>query len=72
METAIIQYLQRDYNLIIGERTAERIEEELRHAAGSGTDRELTVKGRDTVSGIPKTRTVTVKELRSALGNLRE
>src|SRR5574338_980513 len=55
MDEAIVQYVKRKYNLLIGDRTAELIKIEIGEAF-PGTDVQLMeVKGRDLVSGIPKT-----------------
>jgi rod shape-determining protein MreB len=66
-DEAIIQYMKRAYNLMIGERTAE----EIKIKAGSAypLEQELTmeVRGRDLVAGLPKTLTVTSEEIREAL-----
>ncbi len=67
MDEAIIQYIKRKYNLLIGERTAEEIK--IRIGSAYPLDEELTleIKGRDLVDGIPKTITVTDQEIREAL-----
>ncbi len=67
MDEAIIQYIKRKYNLLIGERTAEEIK--IRIGSAFPLDDELTmeIKGRDLVDGIPKTITVTDEEIREAL-----
>ncbi len=68
LDEAIIQYLKRAYNLMIGERTAEEIKIKIGSAYPVG-ERESTmeVKGRDLVAGLPKTITVTSQEVREAL-----
>jgi len=67
MDEAIIQYIKRKYNLLIGERTAEEIK--MRIGSAYPLDDELTmeIKGRDLVDGIPKTITITDEEIREAL-----
>jgi len=67
LDEAIVQYLKRAYNLMIGERTAEEIK--LRIGSAYPMDQELTmeVKGRDLVAGLPKTVTITSQEIREAL-----
>ncbi len=67
MDEAIISYIKRKYNLLIGERTAEVIKIELGNAYPDGTNRTMEVKGRDLVEGIPKTLTVSCEEIREAL-----
>ncbi|MCS7182141.1 MAG: rod shape-determining protein [Thermoanaerobaculum sp.] len=67
MDEAIISYIKRKYNLLIGERTAETIKIELGNAFPDGQQRTMEVKGRDLVEGIPKTLTITDEEVREAL-----
>ncbi len=68
MDEAIISYLKRKYNMLIGERTAEAIKIELGNAWPADTIATMEVKGRDLVEGVPKTLTVTDEEIREALG----
>jgi rod shape-determining protein MreB len=67
MDEAIIQYIKRKYNLLIGERTAEEIK--MKIGSAFPLDQELTVeiKGRDLVEGVPKTLVVSDEEIREAL-----
>jgi len=67
MDEAIISYIKRKYNLLIGERTAEIIKIELGNAWADGEPRTMEVKGRDLVEGIPKTLTISDDEVREAL-----
>ncbi len=69
MDTAIIQYMKRKYNLAIGERTAEFIKLEIGSAYEDDNNGEETteVKGRDLINGIPVTIKITAKEIREAL-----
>jgi rod shape-determining protein MreB len=67
MDEAIISYIKRKYNLLIGERTAEMIKIELGNAWPSDETRTMEVKGRDLVEGIPKTLTINDEEIREAL-----
>lgn len=67
MDEAIIAYIKRKYNLLIGERTAEVIKIELGNAFADGSPRTMEVKGRDLVEGIPKTLTISDDEVREAL-----
>jgi len=67
MDTAIVQFMRKNYNLLIGEPTAERIKIEIGSAASVGDEREMEVKGRDLVSGIPKTVRVHSSEIREAI-----
>jgi rod shape-determining protein MreB len=67
MDEAIIQYIKRKYNLLIGERTSE--ETKIKIGSAFPLDEELTleIKGRDLVDGIPKTITITDQEIREAM-----
>ena len=67
MDEAIIQYVKRKYNLLIGERTAEQIKTEIGSAFPLDEPLSMEVKGRDLVEGIPKTLTLTDAEVREAL-----
>jgi rod shape-determining protein MreB len=67
MDEAIISYIKRKYNLLIGERTAEAIKIELGNAYPDGNQRTMEVKGRDLGEGIPKSLTSTDEEVREAL-----
>ena len=68
MDDAIMQYLKRKYNLLIGERTAEQIK--ITVGSAYPLDRPLTmeIKGRNLIEGVPKTITVEDSEIREALG----
>jgi len=67
MDEAIIQYLKRKYNLLIGERTAEQIKIEIGSAYPLKEEIKMEIKGRDLVEGVPKTLVVTDDEIREAL-----
>lgn len=67
MDDAIINHIKKKYNLIIGDRTAEEIKMKIGSAYPSDSDAQVEVKGRDIVSGIPKTIEVGDKEIREAL-----
>jgi rod shape-determining protein MreB len=69
MDEAIMAYIKRRYNLMIGDTTSEMIKIELgsAYAASSGERRVLDIKGRDLISGIPKTITINEEEIREAL-----
>jgi rod shape-determining protein MreB len=67
MDEAVINYLKRKYNLLIGERTAEMIKWEIGSAWALKQPLSLTIKGRDLIEGIPKERTITDEEIREAL-----
>jgi rod shape-determining protein MreB len=68
MDDAIVQYVKRRYNLFIGERTAEQVKITLGNAFPADEDEaSMEVKGRDMVSGIPKTLELTADEVKEAL-----
>ncbi|MDX1500867.1 MAG: rod shape-determining protein [Thermoanaerobaculia bacterium] len=67
MDDAIIQYLKRKYNLLIGERTAEQVKMDLGSAFPLKEEIRVEIKGRDLVEGVPKTLTITDSEIREAL-----
>ena len=66
LDMAIVQFMRKSYNLLIGEPTAEIIKIQIGSAAPLGDEREMEVKGRDLVSGIPKTVRVHSAEIREA------
>ena len=67
MDEAIIQYIKRKYNLLIGERTAEAIKIEVGSAYPLDEPISMEIKGRDLVKGVPKTLNLTDAEVREAL-----
>jgi rod shape-determining protein MreB len=67
MDEAIIQYVKRKYNLLIGERTAELIKINIGTAYPEENPQSIEVKGRDLVTGIPKTLEINSEEIREAL-----
>jgi len=67
MDEAIVQYIKRKYNLLIGEPTAEQIKINIGSAYPLAEELKMEVKGRDLVSGIPKTVEVSSVEIREAL-----
>jgi len=67
MNEAIIQYFKKEYNLLIGENTAEAIKMTMGSAAPYKTEDVKRIKGRDLVDGIPKTVKVYAKEIQGAL-----
>jgi len=64
MDEAIVKYVRREHNLLIGERTAEKIKIQIGCAIPEGRpdNDSIDVKGRDLISGLPKTVTLTSKE----------
>ncbi|MFQ5699160.1 MAG: rod shape-determining protein [Myxococcota bacterium] len=67
MDEAILSYVKRKYNLLIGERTAERIKIEIGAAYPTDEPRTMPVKGRDLVAGVPKTAEISSEDVREAL-----
>jgi rod shape-determining protein MreB and related proteins len=67
LDEAIINYMKRAYNLMIGERTAEEIKLRIGSAFPQGKESTMEVKGRDMVAGLPKTITITSQEVREAM-----
>ncbi len=67
MNEEIVSYIRRKYNLLIGERTAEKIKHEIGSAVPFDDEKEMDIKGRYLVSGVPKTLTVTSKDIRDAI-----
>ncbi len=67
LDQAIVLFMRKNYNLLIGEPTAEMIKIKVGSAYPSGDEREMEVKGRDLVSGIPKTVRIHSAEIREAI-----
>jgi rod shape-determining protein MreB len=67
MDEAIIQYIKRRYNLLIGERTAEEIKIKIGSAYPLDEELTLEIKGRDLVRGVPNTLMISDEEIREAL-----
>jgi rod shape-determining protein MreB and related proteins len=67
MDEAIINYVKRKYNMLVGERTAEQIKMTIGTASATAKTETMEVKGRDLVAGIPKVVVATSEEIREAL-----
>ena len=67
MDEAIIQYIKKTYNLLIGERTAEQIKMEIGSAFPLEEKMTMEIKGRHLIEGVPKTITISDEEIREAL-----
>jgi rod shape-determining protein MreB len=67
MDEAIVNYIKRKYNLLIGERTAEEVKINIGSAYPLEKEQTMEIKGRDLMSGIPKTLTIRDGEVREAL-----
>jgi rod shape-determining protein MreB len=67
MDEAIMLYLKKNYNLLIGERTAEEIKIKIGSAFALDEEESMEIKGRDLVAGIPKTMKISSVQVREAL-----
>jgi rod shape-determining protein MreB len=67
MDEAIITHIKRRHNLTIGERTAEEVKMKIGSAVPIHNERVMEVRGRDQVSGLPKTITISTNEVTQAL-----
>ncbi|EAF0236689.1 rod shape-determining protein [Listeria monocytogenes] len=67
MDEEIIQYIRKNYNLLIGQTTAERIKMELGYAPIDHVTQTADIRGRDLLTGLPKTIQVSSTEIQSAL-----
>ncbi|MCM3441269.1 rod-share determining protein MreBH [Metabacillus halosaccharovorans] len=67
LDEDIIQYVRKHYNLLIGERTAEQMKMEIGYALIQHEKESMEIRGRDLVTGLPKTITVTSTEMQEAM-----
>ncbi|MCL5436576.1 MAG: rod shape-determining protein [Candidatus Dependentiae bacterium] len=67
MDWAIVNYVKRKYNLLVGERTAEAIKMQIGTVLNDGEVQSMEVRGRDLITGVPKTITLTSSEVNEAL-----
>ncbi|AGA58648.1 MAG: rod shape-determining protein [Thermobacillus sp.] len=67
MDEAIIQYIKRTYNLLIGERTAEQLKLDIGSALPLDHEQSVEIRGRDLVTGLPKTIPISSNEITEAL-----
>ncbi|MFH0941199.1 MAG: rod shape-determining protein [Candidatus Omnitrophota bacterium] len=67
LDVAIVEYLKKNYNLMIGERTSEDIKMKIGSAYPLEEELSLEVRGRDLVAGLPKMVTITSEEIRDAI-----
>ena len=67
LDEAIIHYMKKNYNLTVGEQTAERIKIEVGSASPMKKETTIDVRGRDNVNGLPRKTKVTSEEIREAL-----
>ena len=69
MDEAIVNYMKRNYNLMIGERTAEEIKKTVGSAYPVQQEETMEARGRDIVNGLPKTVTISSAEIQQALSD---
>ncbi len=69
MDEAIMNHIKRKYNLMIGERTAEELKISIGSALVTEDGEETDIRGRDLVTGLPKTVTITAREMAEALSD---
>ncbi len=67
MDEAIAQYVKREYNVMIGERSSEEIKKEIGAACSGIQDKRLDIRGRDLVSGLPKNIEVNTEEITESI-----
>jgi len=67
LDNAIIQHIKKEYSLMIGERTAEHIKMEIASATPMDGEPHAEIRGRDLVTGLPKTIVVSAEEIRKAI-----
>lgn len=67
IDESIINHIRKNYNLLIGERSAESVKMDIGSAGEIREDREMDIRGRDLLSGLPKTITITAKEISESI-----
>ncbi|HLR21981.1 MAG TPA: rod shape-determining protein [Tissierellaceae bacterium] len=67
LDTSITNYIKKEYSLMIGERTAEEIKINIGSADIEDSEKTMDIRGRDLVSGLPKTIEITAEEIHDAL-----
>ena len=67
MDESITHYIKRKYNVMIGERTAENVKITIGSAMPEKEDKTMDIRGRDMVTGLPKTLKLTAKEINAAM-----
>src|SRR5699024_752340 len=67
LDDEIIQYVRKSYNIMIGERTAENVKMEIGYAYEDHEEQSMEIRGRDMVTGLPKTITISSKEIYHAI-----
>lgn len=69
LDEAITQYIRQHYNLMIGERSAESIKMDIGSAGNVSEQEEMDIRGRDLLTGLPKTITVSAEEIATSLSD---
>lgn len=69
MDEAIIQFIKRQYNLMIGERTAEQLKMDIGSAMGLDEEEQMEIRGRDLLTGLPKPLMISSNEITDALAD---
>jgi len=67
LDESIVNYVKKEFNLAIGERTAEEIKMTIGSAYPTGEESAMEIRGRDLISGLPKILTITSAQIREAL-----
>jgi len=67
LDEAIVSYVKKEYSLMIGERTAENVKITIGSAYKEGEEVEMEIRGRDLITGLPKTMQISSSEVRDAL-----
>jgi rod shape-determining protein MreB len=67
LDDAIMNFVKKEFNLAIGERTSEEIKVRIGSAYPTGEEESMEIRGRDLISGLPKTVTITSTHVREAL-----
>lgn len=67
LDTSIVNYIKKEYSLMIGERTAEQVKMEIGSADANTKEKKMNITGRDLVTGLPKTIEINSKEIYEAM-----
>lgn len=67
LDESIVQFIKKQYSLMIGERTAEDVKIQIGSAHLKGKEEKMNIRGRDLISGLPKTLEITSTEINEAL-----
>lgn len=67
LDQSIISYIKKEYNLMIGERTAEQVKMQIGSAYKTEEEETMEIKGRDLITGLPKTIEISEAQIREAL-----